>query len=78
METYTVKVDTNGDRFWYQNGKYHRLDGPAVEFVNGYRYWYINGKRLTEEEFNKQIQKSTTCENRTVIIDGVAYRLVKV
>ena len=122
METYTVKVYTNGDRYWYQNDKLHRLDGPAVEFANGTRswhqngqrhrtdgpaveyadgdrYWYqngqrhrldgpaveysdgtrswwINGKQLTKKEFNKQTQKST-CEGKTVTIDGIKYRLIK-
>ena len=99
METYTVKVYTNGDRFWYQNDKRHRLDGPAIEWVDGARFWYQNGKRhrldgpavemadghrswfidgvqLTEEEFNKQTKK-TTCENKTVTIDGITYKLVK-
>ena len=99
METYTVKVDengdriwhqkrqrhrldgpavekSNGDRFWYQNGRLHRVDGPAVELANGDREWYIEGKKLTEKEFNQQTQKPT-CEGKTVIIDGVKYRLVK-
>ena len=44
METYTVKVHTNGDRFWYQNGKRHRLDGPAIEYADGDRFWYQNGQ----------------------------------
>ena len=48
METYTVKVHTNGDRSWYQNGKLHRVDGPAIEWANGDRQWWINGKFLTE------------------------------
>jgi hypothetical protein len=95
METYTVKVHTNGngdrfwfqndllhrldgpafesangDRQWWQNGKLHRLDGPAIEFASGDREWWIEGRFFTEEQFNKQTNKST-CENKTVIIDGV-------
>ena len=30
---------------WYQHGKRHRLDGPAVEHPDGYRVWYQHGKR---------------------------------
>ena len=67
---------TNGDREWYQNDKLHRLDGPAVEFVSGDREWYIEGKYLTEEQFNQKTQKPT-CEGKTVIIDGVKYKLVE-
>ena len=75
METYTVTVYENGYRQWWQNEQLHRLDGPAVEYVNGDKEWWINGVQLTQEEFNKT-QKST-CENRTVIIDGIKYKLVK-
>ena len=34
----------NGAKYWYQNGKLHRLDGPAIEYPNGTKYWYQNGK----------------------------------
>ena len=37
-------VDRCGDRVWYLNGKYHRENGPAVEYINGDRVWYLNGK----------------------------------
>jgi len=46
---YTVKVDDNGTRYWWLNGKYHREDGPAIEHNNGSRYWYLNGKNHREE-----------------------------
>jgi len=45
MEEYTVKVYANGNRAWYQDGKFHRLDGPAIEYANGSKYWFQNGKR---------------------------------
>ena len=76
METYIVKVYENGDREWYQNDQLHRLDGPAIECINGHREWWIEDKKLTEEEFNQQTKKNT-CENKTVIIDGITYKLVK-
>jgi hypothetical protein len=28
---------------YYKNDKYHRLDGPAIEYDNGVKYWCING-----------------------------------
>jgi hypothetical protein len=43
-QVYVVEVYENGDRFWYQNDKPHRLDGPAVEFADGGREWYQNDK----------------------------------
>ena len=35
----------------YRNdkGQYHRLDGPAIEYINGDKSWWINGKRHRED-----------------------------
>ena len=44
METYTVKVNTNGSKFWYQDDKLHRTDGPAIEYANGGKFWYQDDK----------------------------------
>ena len=44
MQEYKVKVKDNGTREWFQNGKLHRLDGPAVEWSSGGKEWYQNGK----------------------------------
>ena len=43
-EEYTVRVDSNGAKEWCQNGKFHRTDGPAIEYANGDKYWYQNGE----------------------------------
>ncbi len=44
MEEYIVKVHADGSKSWFQKGKYHRIDGPAVENTNGHKAWYQNGK----------------------------------
>ena len=49
MQVYTVKVNQYGNKYWYQNGKLHRLDGPACEFANGNKYWWKNNKRHRED-----------------------------
>jgi hypothetical protein len=49
MKTYTVKVDNNGTKSWYLNGKRHREDGPAIEYTNGDKEWWINDKRHRED-----------------------------
>jgi hypothetical protein len=49
MIEYTVKVNTNGTKSWYLNGKRHREDGPAVEGSDGDKYWYLNGKLHRED-----------------------------
>ncbi len=43
MQEYTVKV-YNDRTEWYQNGKLHRLDGPAAEWADGTKLWYVNGQ----------------------------------
>ena len=44
MKIYTVKVSDNGDKHWFLDGKYHRTDGPAVEYADGSKIWYLNDK----------------------------------
>jgi len=34
----------NGDKYWYKNGKRHRIDGPAIT-CNGNKWYYKEGKR---------------------------------
>ena len=41
-QEYKVIVNENGTIRWYQNGKRHRLDGPAVEYSDGGKIWYQN------------------------------------
>jgi hypothetical protein len=49
MIEYTVKVFDNGTRYWYLNGKYHREDGPAIEWADGSNEWWLNGERHRED-----------------------------
>jgi len=44
MIEYIVKVNDDGDKEWYLNGKLHREDGPAIEYISGYKEWWLNGK----------------------------------
>jgi hypothetical protein len=39
-----MEVNINGSKKWYLNGKFHREDGPAIEYPDGGRCWYFNGK----------------------------------
>ena len=34
---------------WRINGKFHREDGPAIEWSNGDKEWYLNGRRHRED-----------------------------
>jgi hypothetical protein len=43
---YYRKEETADYTYYYNKyDKYHRTDGPAVEYSNGSRVWYVNGKR---------------------------------
>jgi hypothetical protein len=46
---YEVKVYTNGNKYWYLNGKRHREDGPAKEHSNGYKSWWLNDELHRED-----------------------------
>jgi hypothetical protein len=44
-----MKIDANGTKHWYLNGKLHREDGPAVENPDGIKLWYLKGKYHRED-----------------------------
>ena len=46
---YSYEEDEDGEKRWYLNGKFHREDGPAIEWTNGRKSWYLNGKRHRED-----------------------------
>jgi len=63
MQEYRVEVYVDGAKIWYQNGKLHRLDGPAIEYASGNKEWFIEGKELSEEEFNARNNVEVTLED---------------
>jgi len=44
-----MKVGSNGRKYWYLNDKFHREDGPAIEWPDGSKYWYLNDKLHRED-----------------------------
>ena len=43
---YDINIDNAGDVSYYDEyGRFHRLDGLAIERANGTNEWYYNGKR---------------------------------
>jgi hypothetical protein len=41
----TMTVDSAGDKIWrLPCGRFHREDGPAVEYDDGTKFWYLNDK----------------------------------
>jgi len=37
-------VCLDGTKKWCVDGKFHRLDGPAIEFADGMKEWWVDGK----------------------------------
>ncbi len=42
-------TSNDGTQEWYQNGKRHRDDGPAMVYPSGTEVWYQNGKRHRDD-----------------------------
>ncbi len=39
------KIRPDGTKVWLLNSKWHRLEGPAIEYSNGSKAWWLHGKR---------------------------------
>ncbi len=56
------KVDSNGTKRWFLNGKRHREDGPAREWADGYKEWYLNDEEVHPETLvDLQLSRGTFC-----------------
>ena len=43
-------IDESGNKIWYnENGRYHREDGPAIEYASWIKAWLINGNLHRED-----------------------------
>jgi hypothetical protein len=56
-EKYIVTVDEYGTEWRNEEGKLHRLDGPAVKWWDGHKEWWIEGKKYTEAQFNEKVNQ---------------------
>ena len=48
-----------GTKYWYLNDKFHREDGPAIEWSSGYQEWYFHGEKINckdNQEFLRMIK----------------------
>lgn len=43
---YYIYADT---QIWFEDGKVHRIDGPAVILPDSVERWYVHGKEITIE-----------------------------
>lgn len=44
-----INILPSGATAWSMNDKFHREDGPAVEYLSGTTCWYLNGLRHRED-----------------------------
>jgi len=49
MQQPTMTVDKDGTKIWRLNGKWHREDGPAVEYADGSKAWWLHDMRHRED-----------------------------
>ena len=51
-----------GTKKWRLNGKYHREDGPAVEWADGSKYWRLHGEEVHPETLvDLQLSRGVFC-----------------
>lgn len=60
---------SHGDKAWYSKGKFHRKNGPAIEYINGTKVWHKNG------ELHRLDGPAVEFPNKTksYYIDGINY-----
>ena len=49
-----MRVGPDGSKCWYLHGKFHREDGPAIEYSDGEKKWYLNNEEVTWEQVFRQ------------------------
>ena len=45
-----VYVSINGHKLWLLDGRWHRVNGPALVWANGVSEWYFYDLQVTEYE----------------------------
>jgi len=62
---YCVEYD-NGIKDWKVNGKYHREDGPAVEYDDdGDKFWFLND---VEYSFEEWLEKTPISDEEKILL----------
>ena len=44
-------IDKDGDEVWVKDGRWHRLDGPAIIYSNGETDWFLNDRSYSFERW---------------------------
>ena len=69
---FTMSIITYHNRTEHFNdeGYFHRIDGPAIEYTNGSKYWFLNGK---PHRLDGPAIESSSDEYHEYFINGVEY-----
>ena len=75
MNKSKCKIDANGNKRWFLNGKWHReeinpetgLTMPAVEYANGETRYWINGNYIPQLD-NKHIYGKENLQKYLILI----------
>jgi len=52
-----LNINVFGTKEWkLPNGKWHREDVPAIEYMNGDKRWWIDGISYTKQEYKYEIR----------------------
>ena len=74
-----IAIDMDGDKAWLQNGQFHRIDGPAVEWLDGEKHYYVLNQRLTKNQFQIfQFMWGTTLLEHTDELMKIFVKLVRI
>ncbi len=49
---------SGGSKWWLQNKKLHREDGPAIVYSDGYKEWHLGGKWVWSSSRSKIFLKN--------------------
>jgi hypothetical protein len=72
-------ISTNGSKIWYNEySVYHRLDGPALEYITGLKVWYINGIHIYELRPDGTTSKGDMTDIPDSIKQSIAIETLKV
>jgi len=60
-----IIVDNERSKYYYNNGKRHRENGPAIIYYNGDVRWYLNGIKYSFEEW---IEKTSLTDEEKIFL----------
>lgn len=67
-----ARIAVDGSKYWYNNGRPHRLDGPAVETADGRCEYFIHGFSFSKKEFD-EIKVQNLTPNLVTTLNGKVY-----